>query len=79
MQKGIFPLLSDVKVRNEFLGSFIFGMKEQAKHGTNHPELASDYADWALKIWQLLRLNRRKRNESEGVKSLNNALAGQTQ
>lgn len=42
-------------------------MKEQAKHSTSHPELAGDYADWALKIWQLLRLNRRKRNESEGV------------
>jgi len=65
--QGTFPLLSNIKVRNEFFGSFIFGMKEQAKHRTSHPELVSDYADWALKIWQLLRSNRRKRNESEGV------------
>jgi hypothetical protein len=65
--KGTLPLLSDIEVRNEFFGSFIFGMKEQAKHSTNHPELATDYAEWAWKTWQLLRLNRRKRNESEGV------------
>jgi hypothetical protein len=65
--KGEFPLLSDIKVRNEFFGSFVFGMKEQAKHASSHSELASDYADWALKIWQLLRPNRRKRNDSEGV------------
>jgi len=63
----VFPLLQDASNRSEFLRGLIFGMKEHAKLMSDHAELAADYGDWTLKVWRILRAQRKERNESEGV------------
>jgi hypothetical protein len=62
-----FRLLKDPTCCREFLGSMVFGMKEQATKMHRHAELANDYGAWNLKAWQSLRGHKKRRKGSSGV------------